>query len=232
MQYAKAYAESLKRVAGIKPEQVQVYHDPESSSLFYGRYAARYSDAGARSFAPDPEPDLQLIRSLSFPVGGELARPFALAQLDVVPTPSTTDSAWNLNNASGYWSLQVGVFYNTREMTERRSAAEQYCKLLREQGEEAYFHHGRDRSSVCIGTFPQGAIAQMTQEDPMTGRMTVKARIVDKKMLELQKRFPHNLENGFIVNSITRDAAGKITERTPNASFPVLLPQAERNQAP
>lgn len=228
MQYAKAYAESLKKVEGLKPALVQVFNDAETSTIYYGRYEAVYTaEGGIQDFRPDNKRDLQLIRGLSYTASGVEVRPFK-AEMQLLPLSATGKPEWNLENVAGYWSLQVAVFYNTSEMKQRRQAAEEYCKLLRDQGEQAFYHHGPARSSVCIGTFPYDAIAQVSEEDPMTGRITAKAKIVNKKLLDAQKKFPNNLENGFIVYNVTRDASGKVVARVPNTSFPVELPRADR----
>ncbi|MBK8914153.1 MAG: hypothetical protein IPM64_06050 [Phycisphaerales bacterium] len=226
MQFAKSYAEALKRAEGLRPDLVQVLHVSDASLVYYGRYSVRYDANGLRSFRPDHSADLERILRLTF--ANADVRPFARAILAPLPTVRTGNAEWNLENAKGYWSLQVGAFYNTRDMTERWQAAEEYCRVLREEGVPAYFHHGETVSSVCIGAFPYRAIAESASENPLTGRRGVSAKIVDPKMLDYQRRFPHNLENGHIVYNITRDARGDVKQRIPNASFPVMLPNAER----
>ncbi|QOJ15286.1 MAG: hypothetical protein HRU75_11870 [Planctomycetia bacterium] len=226
MQFAKSYAEAIKRAEGLRPELVHVMHDTDASLVFYGRYSVRYDANGLRSFRPDHTTDLERILRLSF--ANSDVRPFARAMLAPLPAAGSGNADWNLENARGYWSLQVGAFYNTRDMTERWQAAEEYCRLLREEGVPAYFHHGETVSSVCVGVFPYTAIAESASENPLTGRRGVSAKIVDPKMLDYQRRFPHNLENGHVVYSITRDARGNVTQRIPNASFPVMLPKADR----
>lgn len=222
-----SYAKALRAVQGLKPGLVQVLDEPEGSTLYYGRYARRYDAiTGKQTFTPDPRNDLNLIRQLALSTSDEW--PFRLAQLDALPMPDVGDAAWDLRNAQGHWSLNVAVFYNTGEMRARRQAAVEYCKLLREQGEEAYYHHGSVSSAVCVGAFPLEAIEQVTRPDPITRVPTTVSKIVDPKMLELQKKHPYNLENGHIMKEVIRDpGTNQVVERIPLPSFPVAIPRDE-----
>lgn len=230
---SKQLEKSLKNVRELDGKLVQVVHDKEQSIIYYGRYARRFETANStESFKPDPNKDLKLIRELSMTVNGQAAWPFRVATMEALPTARNAQADWDLSNVDGYWSYQVGVFYNSDDMKQRKLAAEEYCKLLRQQGQEAYFHHGPVNSSVCIGVFPKDAIQTVKGKDPLTGVMTVKYQIADPRMLELQQKFPNNVENGRIVYEIDRDSTGKVSKRTPIASFPVMTPKAERLQAP
>ncbi len=234
MQTATRAQELLRGVSGLKPNLVQVIHDDDASTVYYGRYTRVYdARAGRESFRPDPMKDLELIRQLSLPAadarsGQAYDWPFLHATIEVLPTPRAANPDWDLGNKRGWWSWHVAVFYNVGEMRQRKTVAEQYCKLLREQGEEAYYYHGPVRSSVCIGLFPREAIQRYESRDPFTGRVTSTNRIVDPRMLELQKRFPNNLENGHRMREVQRDpGTGNVTEKEAAPSFPVLTPWAE-----
>ena len=230
---AQRVEQTLKQVAGLKPELVQAFHDEESSTIYYGRYARVYDAArGTERFSPDYQADLRLIRELSLPARGaggqEYYWPFLQATVESLPLArSEAPAEWNLARADGYWSYQVAVFQNEGQMQQRRTAAEQYARQLREQGEEAYFHHGPVNSSVCIGLFPRSAIQEMRNEDPLTGAIVARYRIVDPRMLDLQQRYPHNLHNGRVRHTVVRDpVTGRVKEREPDPSFPVMLPRA------
>jgi hypothetical protein len=226
-QRAEGYATALKNVAGLKPALVQVASDEDETSVFYGRY--RRIDAGlteSARYEPDPRRDLDTIRSLRFEARD--VWPFMLATMDALPTYRSTHPEWDLNNVDGYWSLHVAVFYNTDTMHSRRFAAEEYCRILREQGEDAYFHHGPARSSVYIGAFPFEAVSEVQHEDALAGRMVKTVTIVDPKMKAAQERFPVSLENGHKMVNLTRDhASGEVTKRDTTPSFPVIMPKAQ-----
>jgi hypothetical protein len=237
-QLARNYAEALKKVDGIKPDLVQVFHEADESTVYYGRYRRVYNaKSGAESFQPDHLADLELIRHLSTNVpepvlGSRVVWPFRNATMDTLPMGRGQHPEWHLSNAPGYYSLQVAVFYNTEGMRRRKYAAEEYCKLLREQGEEAYYHHGPVNSSVCIGAFPKEAIQTSQRQDALTGIIRVTSKIVDENMLALQKRFPHNLHNGSTFYEIIRDPKTGKEYRDPHTSFAVEIPRAEQGAAP
>jgi hypothetical protein len=230
-QWATAYAEALKKVPGLKPELVQVISDEDGTAVFYGRYRREYGGGGrGERFTPDHLRDLETVRGLRFEQAD--VWPFILATMDVLPTFRSSHPEWNLEGADGYWSLHVAVFYNTDEFRTRRSAAEQYCALLREQGEQAYYHHGATNSSVYVGTYPRDAVTEVRSEDPLTGLVKAALKIVDPRMLEAQKRFPVSLHNGYTMYEVVRDPAGQVQDRLPVPSFPVVIPKAQRQGQP
>ncbi len=227
---ARRCEQMLRQVRELRPDLVKVVHHEEGSTVYYGRYRREYDEAGRReSFHPDYRRDLELVRRLSLSGAGQAPHyqwPFLHATIEPLPREGGGRPEWDLSRAEGYYSWQIAVFYNEGRMRERRSAAEQYVQQLREQGMEAYYHHGPARSSVCVGLFPKEAIQRIDSTDPLTGRVTARNRIVDPRMLELERQFPHMLENGRVVHTIIRDpATGEIRERRPNPSFPVRLPE-------
>lgn len=229
---ADGYGRALKTVKGLKADLVRVVHSDTVSTVYYGRYRQQLDlKSGRTSYTPDYSPELAQIRGLT--LGGSSEHPFAAAMIDALPPPPSANSQWDLlSQNSGYWSLQVGVFYNTEGMTRRRQAAEEYCKLLRDQGEQAFFHHGASNSSVCIGLFPREAIATMNRTDESTGVSRIVSEIVDPKLIDLQKKHPKNVQNGHIINQIRRDAAGNIVERVAEPSFVVQVPRAGQMPTP
>ena len=234
-QRANAYAEALKKVPGLKPELVQVLSEEDGTTVFYGRYQREYGPDGATErYEPNHLHDLEVIHDLSARVIDADGRPrdswpFRMASMDLLPTYRPAHPEWNLEPAEGYWSLHVAVFYNTETMRSRRFAAEEYCRLLREQGEPAYYHHGLMNSSVCVGTYPEGAVIEIRRDDPLAGTLVVTSKMVDPQMLEAQKRFPTSLQNGHTVFDIVRDPkTNEVRERVATPSFPVMMPRAQR----
>jgi hypothetical protein len=230
-QQADNCADHLRHVSGLRADRVQVMHEPEVSTVYYGRYRQQYDPHSQReTFEPDPHNDLELIRSLAMRVdprvyGQSEIWPFRLATVEALPVKSGVPDEWRLENAPGVYSLQVAVFYNTEGMRRRRYAAEEYCRVLRGEGRQAYVHHGSAKSSVCIGSFGEDAIQSVQRADPLTGRVTVRQRIVDPQMLELQKDYPHNLHNGYTAYQVVRDPRSGQEKREPHYSFPVRIPR-------
>jgi hypothetical protein len=229
-QLADAYAAALKKVPGLRPNLVQVFHDDDGSAVFYGRYRRDSGPEGAgERYTPSQLGDLEAIRTLRSQ--GADVWPFLLASMDVLPTYRSPHPEWNLADANGYWTLHVAVFYNTDTMRSRRSAAEQYCALLREQGEEAYYHHAGVRSSVYVGTFPKDAVVEVRRDDPLTGVVNTTWKIVDPRLQAAQQRFPESLHNGYKMYEVSRDpATGAVKQRFPSPSFPVVMPKAQRER--
>ena len=230
---ADSYAAALKQVSGLQPNLVQVFHEADETVVYYGRYRQRYdAKTDTESFQPDHLRDIDLIRHLSMNVrdasaGTRMVWPFQLATMGTLPVGRGTHPEWLLANAPGYYSLQVAVFYNSEQMRRRKYAAEQYCKLLREQGQEAYYDHGPVNSSVCIGAFPEEAIQTFQKQNPLTGIIHVTAKIVDERMLALQTKFPYNLHNGSKFYEITHDPKTGKKIRDPHTSFAVEIPRSD-----
>jgi hypothetical protein len=220
-------ATALKTVKGLRAELVQVVHEDDGSTIYYGRYRRRYGETNPkRQFDPSHLKSLEIIRNLV--VQGARVQPFMLASMDVLPTFDSAHPEWDLTTVDGHWSLQVGVFYNTKTMRSRRSAAEQYCAVLRARGEDAYFHHGVVNSSVCIGIYPVGAVTEVRRENPFSGDVTMISRIADPQMLAAQERYPVCLHNGHEMHEVIRDPKTRqVIRREPYPSFPVLLPRAQ-----
>ena len=89
------------------------------------------------------------------------------------------------------YTLQIG-HYDERFGKNFRAAAEQAAAALRDEGLEAYYYHGPDRSSVTIGAYPASAVRGVTSPG---GR--VENRIADSHILELQERFATYFVNGL-----------------------------------
>lgn len=226
-QVAESHAKTLKKIRGLKSSLIRIESTKNGSVVYYGRSTRVFDvQTGVASFKPDLSAELKAIREYVGPQPGQ--RPFVLAVMDSLPPPPTRFPAWDLSSIQeGYWSLQVAAFYNTEGMTRRRQAAEEYCKLLRDQGEQAYFHHGATVSSVCVGLFPQTAIRTTKTAMPRSREQSVKSEIIDPKLIELQKKFPHNTENGHTIYDLKRDpATGEVLQRTAKESFVVKVPNA------
>lgn len=228
---AERAAAALQQVSGLARDRVQVLADDDGAAVYYGRYKRVYAAGETESqYSPDAKKDLDLIRSLQVQGGGQW--PFAMAAIDVLPTYRTPKPEWDLNNVNGFWSLHVAVFYNTDTLASRRSAAEEYCRILREQGEDAYFHHGVSNSSVYIGAFAPGAVVEAKKEDALAGRTSTVYRVVEPRLLEAQKRFPYSLHNGHMMYELVRSSpSGEVSRRIPLESFVVKTPKARDAEA-
>lgn len=226
---AQTCAEALRHVAQLKPEHVQVIDTRDESVVYYGRYRRVYEGtSGELRFKPDHLRDLELIRSLSMTIRD---RPFIYAMMEELPTAPPRRPEWDLAKADGYYSLHVAMFFNNDVIKNRRFLAEEYCRELREQGTEAYYHHGAAKSIVCVGLFPKRAVQAVTERAAFTGIVQVTNKIVDQRLLDLQRRYPYNLQNGHRFNEIVRNPRTGETTRVPYASFVVIVPRAEETES-
>jgi hypothetical protein len=154
-----------------------VVHDEQNSTLFYGFYTAveKTERSSARAHA-----DRKMISE--FRDNDE--RPFAACFFTpVTPPDPAAPPEWNIVNAPprAHWSVQIAAF---KDNNERKQAAVQAVKELREKGVDAYFHHGQAVSSVCVGLWPEDALKRQEMDG---GSAVVDA---DDAMLITQEPLP------------------------------------------
>lgn len=193
-----------------------VIHEAGKSLLYHGYYPS-IDDAKAQQ-------DRQKIDLMQDSMGN---RPFQRALIVALNTPDpTAPPEWNLINAKGAYTLQIGVYQGTPE---RKQAAVDAVRAARGEGVEAYFFHGETASLVCVGAWPMGAVlAPESVESPRGADrnkplMVVPAtndpelnkqfeqvaananlqlvrnnvQILDPTLDAAIKRFPHNAINGM-----------------------------------
>lgn len=127
-------------------------------------------------------------------------RPFATAVLMPPPAAKSTGEAASYDLRGVYerlgdaavYTLQVGVYGRADfqrpaedELELFRDQAEQAVATLRADGEQAFFYHGPNSSSVTIGVF---------SEDDHDG--STMPAVESPALRALRKRFPNNLLNG------------------------------------
>ncbi|MDX9912701.1 MAG: hypothetical protein RBS39_12800 [Phycisphaerales bacterium] len=120
------------------------------------------------------------------------------------------------------YTLQVGVYGlppterrrpTASELAQFRKAAEQAAVRLRADGEEAFFHHGANSSSVTVGVFGKG------DHDPVDSPGVESATLRDTR-----KRHPYNLFNGAALRETVTTAQGPRARLQP--SMLVGIPEA------
>lgn len=216
---------ALKRVSGLKSDQVRVRHDEEKSRIYYGRYRLRYVEAKGDSdtrtsgdvvieLSPEIRADLDFIRKLA--MGDQY--PFISARPAPVPQETLGPPEWDLRNVQGEYSLHVGVTYATPTLHDYQAAAVEWVRDLRRRGYDAYFCHDPDRAqtSICVGVFGEDALV-----DTGDGRSGYSPAV---RQLREKEELMYNLENGHIVNRIATDETGKRVSM-PNLSFLVEIPK-------
>ncbi len=196
-------------------DQLIVVHEADNSKLLRGPYDS--PTAAAK--------DLAESRGFTFKEGG---RPFQAAIVTKLPETHYKEMfpQWKLSEAVGEYTVCVAVFYNYATKREtfnrRRWTAEMYCKHLREtRNQEAYYHHGKSRSTVTIGTFPAGSVKRMK-----VGRRFI-TKVVDPRIHRVRQTHPNLIVNGWTEVITVPNAKTKLVERQTVQSYVVKIPDKE-----
>jgi hypothetical protein len=226
---ADQLASMLKQVKNINSRLVSVRHEDEVSRVFYGEYQLKYKEAktdGSNKtrgdlvieLSDEIKRDLRFIRDLA--VGDQY--PFFAARPIAKVEPFKGNPAWDLKNASGLYTLNIGVTYNTQSMHDYKQAAYLWVEDLRKRGHEAYYYFAPDRAqaSICVGTFNEDAF--VLDEHGRKNKYSPKVRA-----LQAKEDFRFNLENGHPVSKRIRNPKTGKDESTPNYSFLAKIPKRE-----
>lgn len=187
----------LRRTPGVRQHDVYTVHrDDGSAGLYYGGYRRKVDPTTQKtSFPPQMRKDLGFLRELG---DGANRRIFFQALPVRTPVPDVGFQDWKLENARGLYSLQVARFEPRDDFMEFKQAAAEYCRILRDLGFEAYFHHSDSGSAVTVGSFGADAIRQ--NDD---GKTIYAPHVT---ALQQKEHLQHNLVNGAIVR--VRDHSG------------------------
>lgn len=153
---------------------VWVFEREDKSHVMRGRYVEPTIDAAVR--------DLRQTRLLQ--IDGE--RVFRGADLISLISGGGGEASGplDLRQHVGSYTLQIG-FYDSDFGPDFRKAAEKAAKALRDDGDEAFFYHGPNRSLVTVGIF--------TDDDFI---FVGGVQDYGPRILEIQKKYPYNLGNG------------------------------------
>jgi hypothetical protein len=230
-----------------------VVHQNDQSILYYGFYKT-VRDEEDQKEADRAHKALAEVRGLQDKL---LNRPFERAQLVPLDSPDPSAPAeWDLANAKGYWTIQIAAY---KDSPERKQAAVDSVRALRQAGEQAYFYHGETTSSVCIGAWPKEAIKSqdagvaaapnpndpiMVSTVPLPARLTqnmhdengnkiqymeAKVVIVDPTMAAVKRKYPNNAINGYVMQHKEKDMKGNDI-LVGDPSLIVHIPQPEPSQ--
>jgi hypothetical protein len=186
---ANLLADQLRKIQELRPDKVRVTNTASGSTIYYGQYVKVPSpETGRLVFPPEYLKDLAIIQRMTY----RGMQVFRYAKPELAERDSTTPGMeqWDLANAKGRYTLQIAVFYNTPTFSERKEAAEQYVKLLRQDGFAAYFRHEAARSFVFVGDFEDSDIVK-GPEGPRAGPR------VEQLIKQREEEFRYTLENGY-----------------------------------
>lgn len=184
-----------KFAAKVKSEtlltNVQVYKGEARTIVYRGPYVDSFTDDAQREFR----------QTRAIEVAGKRAFPdAALLPLESATRDTSSLSAelarFELNQYAGFYTLQIG-YYDQNYGSDYRKAAEQAVLSLRSEGEEAYFHHFPQQSTITIGIFDdRDVIRNMVPGEDGTVMVSY---TYSSRVRELQNRFPNHLANGMTI---------------------------------
>lgn len=195
---AHRFAETLKNTPGIRADEVFVEEGVGHARLYYGTYSWPEAKKGGRTPMPEEmRSDLALLKQFGDPATGKY---FLRAMPVRMPTPDVGNPEWALSRANGLYTLQVGVFEPAGDFAEYKEAASEFCKLLREKGYEAYYHHTDAASMVTVGAFGKDAIIEPPAGAKGPGPGSVPIPVYHPRIIAMQKEelLKYNLLNGGI----------------------------------
>lgn len=226
-------------------------HGSTETTLYHGYYRA-FDDPNDPA-TRHAQLELEKIQQMKDLGGRPIFRQAFFVGIDIGDPEAPPE--WNLLNSGGYYTLEIGIYTGS---VERKQAAVDAVREARAQGLPAYYHHGDNGSSVCIGAWgidaavtaepvanddarktvvlatdrPTGKLAEtMRQFQQSKNAITVAPQFtpVDPTMIEMMKRFPHRYINGEVHMTRTRDRqTGRIVE-VPDPSYLVIVPQRSQN---
>lgn len=219
IEQSKRYKAETEKHTGWK--DLTIVHQSDHSALYWGAYAT----------AEKAQANLRKAREFRTPAGVQV---FGSAVVEPLPGKEFGPPQWRLADAPGDHTVLVAIFYNVLDATppylNRKQDAVDYCKELRNQGLEAYYHHGPVQSSVTIGAFPKEAIGYISQPNGK-GSFIEKPVVQDPRMSALLERFPYLAVNGRQEKLVTADAAGQKQTIGIAKSVPVKIPHKKDGES-
>jgi hypothetical protein len=211
-------AEMLKRVQGLQAKNVRLDTTPTGSTIYYGQYTKVASaKTGRLVFPAQYQQDIELIRRLSV----NQRTPFFYAEPEQISKPNAGGlGEWDVSMAKGVYTLQIAVFYNTPNFSQREVAANEYVRLLREGGYSAYYRHEQVRSYVFVGDFNETDII-FAGGTPQLGPK------VEQFIARNEAEFRHISENGQIIKQQMPNG-----QFAPPLSYLVPVPHEPSKQPP
>ncbi len=225
-----------------------VIHSEDESTLYYGFYRS-INDPKDKKESERAQRDREKINALLDPQGNKIFQHCFFVEV-TAPDP-TAPPEWDLRNAPGYWSVEIGVY---KDSPARKQAAVDAVREARKAGIEAYYYHGPTASSVCIGSWPREAVREQDEQTaiahdptqdvlvlptPIAGMNNVEIRnregqrvralaprteIVDPSLLATMQKYPTHALNGAEVVQKAKDPASGEMKETKDSSLLVPIP--------
>jgi len=142
------------------------------------------------------------------------AQIFPRARTILLPGKDIGPPEWNLLNVHPRYVYTVVIMsYHDDEKDNyfgRRQRAVDACRKLRNEGEQAYFHHGPKHSVVCVGLFKVNSVRVRRVDAPGPGGTRsgkVEQRIPTPEVRAVLERYPKIYDNDTHVKMEVATAA-------------------------
>jgi hypothetical protein len=211
VQQARTLKDQLVAQTGMK--DFYIVHGETDSVLYYGYYKDFIGDANPREKA---RADADRIKIATFRdrVGNQ---PFHGATFVSIDTPDPEGPPeWNLANtpADRMWSWQIAAYVDSFQ---RKQYAVDAVREARKQGIEAYYYHGENTSSVCIGAFPAEALK--AQDSNVQNR----AENSDAPLVVLPTPLPAGVNRDLYINQDGRRVRANVVVPRAEPQDPKLI---------
>jgi hypothetical protein len=153
-------------IASTAMKDFYLIHGEEQSTLYYGYYKD-FSDNRNPAEKQRADADLSKITSIVDKAHNPVFRGALFVDVNV-PDPAGPPE-WNLVNTppDRVWTLQIGAYVDSPM---RKQYAVDAVRQARAMGIEAYYYHGPNVSSVCVGAFPEDALQRQDKDAARTYR--------------------------------------------------------------
>ena len=189
---AQQLRDQAKLLLGV--QDVWLENDQQWVSVNYGHFVEQLGGNMVQQ-------ELQRVRQLYPQLG---LGPYQFCYLKELPQPDPpAEARWYLLNNSCFYTLEIGTYYNIPEKGyfSRKVDAVAAVQNLRNNGEQAYFVHGRIESRIYVGCFSATAVQQTMQGN-------VQLRGLTQEMMELKEKYQYH-ENGMRLSNIRKTQDGK-----------------------
>lgn len=231
--HVATWADQLAAMRNIRGKEVSFEGGADGRwRLYYGVYYRKTDERGVLTVPDQLRRDFDMLRALRADDG---SAPFAYALKVPRPQPCEEVPAWILSEVPARYSLQVAVFLPTDDFQDYRQAAVEYCRFLRDEGFEAYYHHASASSMVTVGSFDESALKLEIKtfartRDSGIGREVRSENSLEVEALRQNELLRYNLVNGQIHRVRPLDAQGRPIagiEAQPVPSQLVIIPRPE-----